>query len=725
MLCQFERLVYPKTVQAVTPSSYMVAIYRPCEQLLGSSGTPMTRIKAVGFCLPLSGNLRYELKGSWKRDPKHGMQYEVEQYDEILIPTKEGILAYLCSGQIKGVGPKVAERIYDTFGNKTLDILDHDPDKLLTVNGIGPGRLKRIRDSYLANRAARDVVAFLAPHGITANRAVKLFEIYGRQTLNIVQHHPYRLCEVAGISFHTADKIAMSMGLSRCSPERVDQALLFALSDAEGKGHLCMEKHHFISACLQILETPELTEEMLANRAVRMLADGRLASYLGFVYRERTAWLEQHLAEKIISQTAMKATFPIVDVYREISAEEARLKLRLASEQKAAIETALTQPLTVITGGPGTGKTMIQKAILDIYQKHNPKAHIVCCAPTGRAARRMEESTGHPASTVHRAIGLYTGDDGSFGTPTPLNADLLLVDEISMLDIYVASALFDAIKPGCQVVLIGDADQLPSVGPGAVLSEMIASCCVPVVRLDKVYRQREGSRIAINAKLIRHGNLALEYGTDFEFLNSPQLPDSAETMVQLYLREVKRYGVDNVALLTPFRQKTETSVNALNTKLRDLLNPPRPGKPEVTYGTRLFRCGDKVMQTRNFRDVSNGDIGYITSIREDGGETWVQVDFGGRIAEYDSSMLDQLDLGYASTVHKSQGAEYRSVILNLQNAHYIMLTRPLVYTAITRVKEKVIIVGERRALCMAINRTDAERRGTCLAHRLQTLSKSK
>ena len=416
------------------------------------------------------------------------------------------------------------------------------------------------------------MVAFLAPYGITANRAVKLFEIYGRQTLNIVQNHPYRLCEVAGISFHTAGKIAMSMGLSRCSPERVDQALLFTLSDAEGKGHLCMEKHHFISTCLQILETPELTEEMLANRAARMLADGRLSSYLGFVYRERTAWLEQHLAEKIFSQTAMKAAFPIVDVYREMATEEARLKLRLASEQKAAIETALTQPLTVITGGPGTGKTMIQKAILDIYQKHNPKARIVCCAPTGRAARRMEESTGHPASTVHRAIGLYTGDDGCFGTPTPLNADLLLVDEISMLDIYVASALFDAIKPGCQMVLIGDADQLPSVGPGAVLSEMIASCYVPVVRLDKVYRQREGSRIAINAKLIRHGNLALEYGTDFEFLNSPQLPDSAETMVQLYLQEVRRYGVDNVVLLTPFRQKTETSVNALNTRLRDLLN---------------------------------------------------------------------------------------------------------------------------------------------------------
>ncbi|MBR6862055.1 MAG: AAA family ATPase [Acidaminococcaceae bacterium] len=460
---------------------------------------------------------------------------------------------------------------------------------------------------------------------------------------------------------------------------------------------------------------------MLANRAMRMLADGRLSSYLGNVYREKTAWLEQHLAEKIFSQSVKNKVSPIVDVGEEISAEEARLKLRFAAEQKAAIETALTAPLCVITGGPGTGKTMIQRAILEIYQKNHPKGRIVCCAPTGRAARRMEESTGHPASTVHRAIGLYAGDDGSFGTPTSLNADLLLVDEVSMLDIFVANALFDAIKPGCQVVLIGDVDQLPSVGPGAVLSEMIASGCVPVVRLDKVYRQREGSRIAINAKLIRHGNLALEYGSDYQFVNSPQLPDSAETMVQLYLQEVRRCGVDNVALLTPYRQKTETSVNALNQRLRDLLNPPMPGKAEVSCGSRVFRCGDKVMQTRNFRDVSNGDIGYITSIHEDGDDTLLHVNFGGRIAEYDLSMLDQLDLGYASTVHKSQGAEYRSVILNLQTAHYIMLTRPLVYTAITRGKEKVIIVGERRALCMAISRTDAERRGTCLAHRLRTI----
>ena len=344
----------------------------------------------------------------------------------------------------------------------------------------------------------------------------------------------------------------------------------------------------------------------------------------------------------------------------------------------------------------------------------------MCCAPTGRAARRMEQSTGFPASTVHKALGLIAGEDGEYGDPETLDADLILVDEVSMLDIYLAGDLFDSVKPGSQLILIGDADQLPSVGPGAVLSEMIASGTVPVVKLDKIFRQTAGSRIATNAKLIRHGNMSLEYGSDFQFYDSASIPKSAEKIVELYLQETAKYGVDNVALLSPYRQKTETGVNALNELLREKINPPAPDKAEVTHGTRKFRCGDKVMQIKNCDEISNGDIGYITKICKFGDETTVTIDFGdGRMAEYDTSQLDMLDLGYASTIHKSQGSEYRSVIINLQCAHYVMLTRPLVYTAITRGKENVIIVGERRALCMAIKKTDTEKRGTCLAKRLQ------
>ena len=484
-----------------------------------------------------------------------------------------------------------------------------------------------------------------------------------------------------------------------------------------------MEKHEFVKACLKILDTPALTAEMVANRAARLVFGGQLVSYQGNVYRAKTAHVEEQLASAIHQQMKYRKMHSYGDLDAAIDAEEQKLKMKFALEQREAVKMALTQELSIITGGPGTGKTLIQRAILDIYQKNNPKSEICCCAPTGRAARRMEQATGVSASTVHKALGLMADEDGDYDGPEALTADLIVVDEISMLDVYLAEYLFDAVKYGAQMVLIGDADQLPSVGPGAVLSEMIASGCIPVVRLDKVFRQNAGSRIATNAKLIRHGNVGLEYGNDFQFINSPRLSDSAELIVDLYLQETKEYGVDNVALLTPYRQKTETGVNALNECLREKVNPPDTQKPEVVFGNRKFRCGDKVMQIKNHDDVNNGDIGYVRKIIRIGDDTTVHVDFGdGRMKEYDSSELDMLDLGYASTIHKSQGAEYQSVIINLQCAHSIMLTRPLIYTAITRGKERVTIVGEKRALCISIKRTDTEKRGTCLAKRLQALA---
>ncbi len=723
MLCQFERLIYPQNAASLDAGSFMIAVYRPCEKIKDSAGNILTQVKAVGYCLPTAEKLRYELQGHWSKNPKHGVQFEVETYDEVVVPTKEGIIAYLSSGQIKGVGPKMAERIFHAFGLGALDVLDKEPEKLLSISGISEAKLKKICDSYLANRGARDVVAFLSPHGITPNRAVKLYKEYGEKTMDIVKNHPYQLCEIAGIGFKTADRIAMNMGFDQLSTERVDEGILYTLTDAEGKGHLCMEKHDFIKACLKILETPQLTEEMVANRAARLIYSGKLVSYQGYVYRSKTAYAESNLAELLSRQMRSAKPPAFGDLDAQLDAEQLRLNLKFAPEQREAVKTALTQGLSVITGGPGTGKTLIQRAILDIYRRNHPGKQICCCAPTGRAARRMEQSTGFEASTVHKALGLLAGEDGDYGDPEALDADLILVDEVSMLDVYLAGRLFEAVKMKAQIVLIGDADQLPSVGPGAVLSEMIASGRIPVVRLDKVFRQNEGSRIAVNAKLIRHGNLSLEYGTDFRFVDSANLSDSANRIVELYLQETAKYGVDNVALLTPYRQKTETGVNALNDLLREMVNPPDESKAEVVFGKRKFRIGDKVMQVKNFEDVNNGDVGYIRSIFRLGDETTVHVDFGdGRTKEYDSSQLDMLDLGYASTIHKSQGSEYKSVIINLQCAHSIMLTRPLVYTAITRGKDKVIIVGERRALCIAIKRTDTEKRGTCLAKRLQELS---
>ena len=723
MLCQFERLIYPQNVSSIDAGSFMIAVYRPCENIRDSAGNMVTQVKAVGYCLPIADNLRYELQGHWSKNPKHGVQFEVENYDEVITPTKEGIIAYLSSGQIKGIGPKMAEKIYDAFGLTALDVLDKEPERLLAISGISAAKLKKICDSYLANRGARDVVAFLTPHGITPNRAVKLYKEYGDRAMDIVKNHPYQLCEIAGIGFKTADRIAMSMGFDQLSVERVDEGILYALTDAEGKGHLCMEKHAFIKACLKVLDTPQLTEEMVANRAARLVYSGKLVSYQGNVYRSKTAYAESNLAELLSRQLRGARSHSYGDLDAALDAEELRMKVKFAPEQREAVKMALTQGVSVITGGPGTGKSMILRAILDIYRRQNPGKEICLCAPTGRAARRMEQATGLAASTVHKALGLLAGEDGDYGEPQALDADIILVDEVSMMDIYLAGRLLEAVKSRAQVVLIGDSDQLPSVGPGAVLSEMIASERIPVVRLDKVFRQNDGSRIAVNAKLIRHGNLSLEYGNDFRFVDSANLSDSASRIAELYMQEVARYGVDNVAMLSPYRQKTETGVNALNEMLRELVNPPDEGKPEVVCGKRKFRVGDKVMQVKNFEDVSNGDIGYIRNIFKFGDETTVCVDFGdGRNMEYDSSELDMLDLGYASTIHKAQGAEYQSVIINLQCAHHIMLTRPLIYTAITRGKDRVIIVGERRALCISIKKTDIEKRGTCLAHRLQELA---
>lgn len=723
MLCQFEKLIYPSNIAAVGINSYMIALYRPCEKILDTSGNRVTQVKAVGYCLPTADNLRYEIQGHWSKNPKHGVQYEVESYEEVIVPSKEGIMAYLSSGQIKGIGPKMAERIFDAFGLNTLNVLDHEPEKLLTISGISKTKLKKICDSYLANRGARDVVAFLAPHGITPNRAVQLYREYGNETMEIVKNHPYRLCEIAGIGFRSADQIAMNMGFAKVSAERVDEGLMFTLTEAEGKGHLCMEKKDFVKTAMKILDTPELTIDMVANRAARLVSAGRLSCYKGYVYRARTAETEQQLAERIhvVQRSSPYARFSSLD--QEINREEQKLGIRLDPEQRTAITTALQSPISVITGGPGTGKTSIQKAILDIYRRQNPGGRIVCCAPTGRAARRMEQSTGHPASTVHKALGLIAGDDGQYGEPESFDADLVLIDEVSMLDIYLAKHVLRSVPKGCQLVLIGDADQLPSVGPGAVLSEIIKSDVIPVVRLDRVHRQNAGSRIATNAKLIRHGNLSLEYGTDFQFLDSSSIAESAEKIEKLYLQEIAKYGVDNVALLSPYRQKTETGVAALNERIRKDVNPQDPTKGEITLGKKTFRTGDKVMQIKNHEDVNNGDIGYITDISGIGNDAVVCIDFGdGRNVEYDASELNMLDLGYASTIHKSQGSEYQSVIINLQCAHSIMLVRPLIYTAITRAKKQVIIVGERRALCIAIKKQDTEKRGTQLAERLKELS---
>ena len=461
---------------------------------------------------------------------------------------------------------------------------------------------------------------------------------------------------------------------------------------------------------------------MVAVEAYNLLTDGKIQLYHENVFRAVMAIAEETLASRILEQLSYGAIQYRGNLNADLNTEQAKMSITLAQEQRQAIKTCLSSYISIITGGPGTGKTLIQRVLLNIYQRQHPGAKIVCCAPTGRAARRMAQCTGFAATTIHKALGLLADEEGEYSAPEKLEADLVLVDEVSMLDVNLARDLLNSIPYDCQLILIGDADQLPSVGPGAVLSELIATGMIPVVKLDKVYRQDSASRVAINAKLIRHNNVGLEYGSDFVFHDSSDINSSADIIERLYLEEIERVGLDNVVLLTPFRQKTSTGVNALNTRLREKVNPPAKNKTEVIYGKRLYRQGDRIMWTKNKDDINNGDLGYITAITNSCGDTTITIDFGdGRETELDSSELDHIDLAYACTVHKSQGSEYDSVIINLQTAHYVMLKRPLIYTAITRAKQRVQIVGDRKAICIAINTVDAEKRGTMLASRIKEL----
>lgn len=718
MLVKFEHQIYPRKGQQ-NDSGYTIAHYRTIEKVTDLAGNLITEFVAVGYFLPTTPNIPYELEGQWKRDAKHGLQFCVDSYKESVQPNKEGIVSYLSSGQLKGIGRKTAEKIYEHFGNDTLKILDSEPDKFIEIKGITPKKLEKIKEQYIENRGARDVITLLTPHGITAKRCVKFYKQYGEEAVEIIRHHPYRLCEMAGIGFQICDRIAQAMGVNPNSVERVEAGFIFTLMENEISGHTCMEKNEFLKYAQEKVLRTNLTRNQLAWVAGQMVKDDKLKSYGAYVYRPKLYKTEIQLGTVIGSMKNRKSAV-CTDLDKEIERQQKKMGVTFAGEQVNAVKVALSNVMSVITGGPGTGKTLITRAILDIYQRQFPDNEIQCCAPTGRAARRMTESTGYPAQTIHSLLRIKANDDEDENDAethcNEITAKLVVVDEVSMLDTFIALALLEAIPNDCKIVFVGDADQLPSVGAGAVLSEIIASGRIPVVKLDTVFRQANTSRVAINAQKMRHEDTHLEYGEDFKFIKSEDIELSAEILVHTYLQEVQKYGLDNVALLSPYRQKTATGVNALNLVLRETLNPASVTKAEASHGKKLFRVGDKVMQTKNNEYASNGDMGYITKIVTKDGETTVFVDFqDGRLAEYDTSELDCLDLGYATTIHKSQGSEYKSVIINLQWAHFIMLNRPLIYTAITRSKSDVIIVGEGRALAMSIKKTEVDKRCTNLA----------
>lgn len=720
MKCKFFRLIYPKSAEDAQSGSYTVALYVPCETVLDGQGNKLSSITVVGYYLPIMERMQVDMSGRWKKDAKYGLQFMMESYEEIIEPGKKGIVSYLSSGLIRGIGKRLAERIYNTFGDDTLTILDNDPNRIREVPGINSRRSEQLRDSYLETRSARRIITMLAPLDISAGQAVRLQKELGSRAEELLKERPYEVFERGLLSFDAADRLAEHRGIPRTAPERVAAGLLHTLETVEQRGHLCLHKERFIQQAVELLRTPGLNRMTVANEAFEMLKANRLALYQNYVYRPVMAKAEDGVAQCVREMLQRNSLPYIGDLDDEIDQQQKELGFILAEEQRQAVKTALASPICIISGGPGTGKTSIQRIFLNIYRKAFPNADIICCAPTGRAARRLEQSTGLPACTVHKALNLTAGETNTLTIPEQVDADLVLVDEVSMLDMAMTWYLFHALPPMCRLVLVGDADQLPSVGPGAVLSEMLRCGRIPMVMLDKVFRQSEGSLIAENAQRIRHGDTSIQFDGDFQFWSSADIQQSAQWLEKLYMQEVDRYGVDNVALLTPFRAKTETGVRSMNERLRALVNPPGVNKPELFLGQRVFRLGDKVMQTRNREEVSNGDIGYIRKIERDNDGFLVEVDFhDDRIVSYeDNESLSHLDLAYATTIHKSQGGQYDSVLLSIQNCHGRMLKRPLVYTGLTRAKRRAQIVGDWQAVIRAIQTTDTERRNTLLSARI-------
>lgn len=725
MKCSFSRLLYPKTLEEARGGSYMIALFRPREKVLDAQGNKLTNIKVVGYYLPTTSNVKIEMIGHWKKDSRYGLQFEMESYEEVIGSGKDGIVAYLSSGMIPGIGKKLAERICDTFGDRTLELLDEDPMRIEEVPGISDKKRAQFCKAYMETRGARRLITMLAPFDISAGETVRLQQKLGHDALALLTQFPYLVFERDLIDFETADKLAQANGIPRDAPERLDAGLLYVLKQAESAGHLSMHKERFVQKAVDLLRTPTVTWKVVAQRAFEMLKAGRLMLYGDQIYRPIMAQAEIGVAERICEMLQRDKLPYMGDLDDEIDAQQKEMGFTFAQEQRNAIKTALTSPICIISGGPGTGKTSIQRAILGIYQKAFPDADVVCCAPTGRAARRMEQRAGFAASTVHKALNLMAGDISELRAPEYLEADLVLVDECSMLDMVTTWHLFSALPPNCRLVLVGDADQLPSVGPGAVLSELLACGKLPVVILDKVFRQSEGSIVAKNAQKVRRGEERLEFGGDFQFWPSADVSQSAQWLVRLYMNEVAQFGVDNVALLTPFRKKSATGVHDMNEALHNIANPPSPDKAELELGQRLFRVGDQVMQMKNRDYASNGDIGHVRAIVKDTDGFMVEVDFGDdRIVAFeDTEMLRQLELAYATTIHKSQGSEYDSVLINVQHIHGRMLNRSLFYTAETRAKKRVIIVGDWDAVVRAIRTTDTERRNTLLAVRINELTK--
>lgn len=686
------------------------------------------QVTIIGELVGVTEGLPLRLRGTWVEDKKWGKQFRVATYQLKSPETLIGIERFLGSGLIPGIGPELAKRIVGAFGMDTLEVIDRAPARLTEVPGIGAQRAQKLAEAFAAQRHVQDVMVFLRGHGVSAAFAARIVKKYGKDAINVVRANPYRLAhEVWGIGFRTADAIAEKLGIARDAPERIEAGLLHALETSAEDGHMHVPDEELIAAAAELLVvdadkiTPRLAALEQRQLVVReTLGDRGAVTELPWAF-EAEAGSAALLAE--IVRTPARGLG--LDLHAAIHAFEAVTGLALAGQQRRAVEAALTDKCVVITGGPGVGKTTIVKAIVHLAKLTNRR--VALGAPTGRAAKRLGEATLHEALTIHRLLE-YQPHEGGFQRTreNPLPVDLLVIDETSMVDAQLFRAVLAALEPGAQLVLVGDVDQLPSVGAGSVLADVIASDAAVVIRLTEIFRQAAASKIVLSAHKINSGELPdLESAAgghdDFYFIGREDPEAARATIVELVAERIPaRFGFDavtDVQVLAPMH-RGELGTAALNRALQERLNPAGPDVPEITRGDRVYRRGDKVMQLRNDYDKSvfNGDIGVIASIDTD---NVVRVDFEGRIATYERAELDQLAHAYAVSIHKSQGSEYAAVVIPIATQHYMMLQRSLLYTAVTRGKKLVCLVGSKRAVSLAVRNADARRRYTWFAERIR------
>jgi exodeoxyribonuclease V alpha subunit len=673
-------------------------------------------VTVIGHAAIISAGEWITASGEWVNDRTHGQQFKA-RFMRTSAPTSiEGIEKYLCSGMIHGIGPVYAKKMIKAFGEKVFDIIEADPDRLREVDGIGPVRAKRITAAWAEQKIVREIMVFLHSHGVGTARAVRIYKTYGVDAVQVMSENPYRLArDIRGIGFKTADAIAMRLGIAKTAMIRVRAGISYALTEAMDEGHCGLPTEQLAPLAVDLLE---VEKELVLTALDLELAEGTVIAdtvgetaciFLGGLYRA-----EQVIAERLLRLINGKLPWATIDPDKALPWIEKKTALSLAESQVAAIRLALVSKVLVITGGPGVGKTTIVNSILRILAAKG--VGLLLCAPTGRAAKRMTEATGFEAKTIHRLLEVDPKAGGfKRSSANPLECDLLVVDETSMVDVLLMQVLVKAIPDYAALLIVGDIDQLPSVGPGQVLADIIASGAVPVVRLTEVFRQAAQSRIITNAHKINQGSIPdlsrPEGASDFYFVQADDPEAAVPTIVELVKTRIpQRFGLDpirDIQVLCPMN-RGGVGARSLNIELQAALNPA--GERKVERFGWTFAPGDKVMQIENDYDkeVYNGDIGYIDDVDPDDGE--LTASFDGRAVTYGFGELDTLVPAYAATIHKSQGSEYPAVVIPVLTQHYPMLQRNLLYTGVTRGKRLVVLVGQKKAVAIAVRNVSGRRR---------------